>query len=797
MKTILLLLVILYSAEAEILSSIPFHLVACYRNGGPLLNAPRRMDVFLSILRRLELSARLDMRLFSASLLRRFRLDGIEQATNPIENEFVLPFRASAFHFHKYKLLMDLFLPSQNFLEMDESLSIIEKCLLHKMLSSAVQPWERGDENLTCPLSAEQRQGMITQSSTRIYSRCPIEDGIIQTDWGPASPGTLVAAVTASLEQQRVSITDIFRTDVYKTEVSQAMIEDAIEDWENQKLKSTTVENERSNIEGMQTVTDHFNISNIMVATLVGDLAEVVVNQGPRVGASSQRMVIGSNNRWNDTILPRDYYLLPQNSSVIDWHFTDAEILSGIDGLILAKYLPSWLEQRQSLRLSQVLDMYYSNEGVSFEPTVRACNRLTLYNDVVDSSILMDETLKFAHILSLTQITVYMPLDEMRRMSEAVVTAFMNYVPSVLRRYHSDCVPTHNIPELDLIVTTDGSWKGYDVEQFMSWLSNALEIGPQRSTMALLHGNTGRWIAPPSSEITTFFDHINNFTGEWPNRLNLPNVITSVSQHLLNRTLQDIDDKVSAGRNTVVLVISPSDQPSGNEQERSKELMHSLRSTYFDAYFVYAANDLTNFQNINNEYLDYSEMFITLSSTCVRDVILSMDKFLRKFDIEKKIIGAQCSFNGTVFEQILYEDAVLPGRRQRYRIHPFYLRQRTRIQVQFLNQNHGRILVCTWRGADASRGCQAISERDVYTFNVTTPCPSPDFCPPAHFEVTSLSTLNYCAHSDCRLPNQVGYNVRHSGLRCLPLLGSGAAMSPFWKVHLGLSLMISILYLNY
>lgn len=73
-----------------------------------------------------------------------------------------------------------------------------------------------------------------------------------------------------------------------------------------------------------------------------GDLAEVVVNQGPRVGSVSQNMVIGSNNRWNDTLLPRDHYLFPQNLSVVDWHFTDAEILAGIDGnfvgLVYLKY---------------------------------------------------------------------------------------------------------------------------------------------------------------------------------------------------------------------------------------------------------------------------------------------------------------------------------------------------------------------------------------------------------------------------------------------------------------------------
>ncbi|CAK1601953.1 unnamed protein product [Parnassius mnemosyne] len=797
-KKLLLFVLIIYSGEAEVMSSVPAHLIACYRNGGPLLNAPHRIEVFLSIVRRLELSARLDMRLFSASLIRRFRLDGIQQASNPVETEFVLPFRASAFQFNKFKLLMDLFLPSQNLLDMDESLSLIESCLLHKLLSSMVQPWERGDENLTCPVSTEHRQKMINDSASRIYSRCPIENGVIQTDWGPIAPGTVVAAITASLESQRVSITDILSANIYKSKVSKPLIELAKRDWEKRVEKLTAGDNS-VNFEKSKIVNNENNneISNIWVATLAGDLAEVVVNQGPRVGASSQHLVVGSNNRWNDSVLPRTFYLLPQSSGVVDWHFTDAEILAGIDGLILASYVPSWIEQRRSLRLSQVLEMYYSNEGVSFDPTVRACNRLSLYTNAVNSSLLTSQTLRFAHILSLKQITVYIPLEEMQRMSEAAVTAFMEYVPSVLQRYHQNCLSSHNVPEIDLIVATDGSWKGYDVEQFTSWIGRALEIDQQRSTVGLLHGNTGRWIVPPSNNMTAFFSHIANFTDEWPNRLNVPNILSRINEQLRNQTLQNIiSEKASAGRSTVVLVISPSDQLTSDELERSRELMYSIRSTYFDAYFVYAAQDLTNYKNINNEYMDYSEIFITLTSSSVLDVTNAIDTYLIKSDIPKKIVGAQCPINGTWYDQVPYEDAILPGRKQYYRIHPFYLRQQARIHVQFRNDAHGRILVCMWRGAETSQSCQMLTERDIYTFNLTTPCPSPDFCPPAHFAVTILSTLNSCAHADCRFPNQVGYYIRHSGFRCFPLLGAAVALSPVWKVHLGLSLMISFLYFN-
>ena len=79
--------------------------------------------------------------------------------------------------------------------------------------------------------------------------------------------------------------------------------------------------------------------------------------------------------------------------------------------------------------------MYYSNEGVSFEPTVRACNRHALFSQIVNSSQLSIETSRFAHMLSLQQITVYIPKEEMLRFTEAAVTAFMNYVRKSLINY--------------------------------------------------------------------------------------------------------------------------------------------------------------------------------------------------------------------------------------------------------------------------------------------------------------------------------------------------------------------------
>lgn len=43
--------------------------------------------------------------------------------------------------------------------------------------------------------------------------------------------------------------------------------------------------------------------------------------------------------------------------------------------MIIASNLQTWIQSFYSLRLSQILDMYYSYEGIAFNMNVRACDR--------------------------------------------------------------------------------------------------------------------------------------------------------------------------------------------------------------------------------------------------------------------------------------------------------------------------------------------------------------------------------------------------------------------------------------
>lgn len=67
---------------------------------------------------------------------------------------------------------------------------------------------------------------------------------------------------------------------------------------------------------------------------------------------------------------PTNYAALPLNRYLRQaehprrWEMTDSEILAGIDGLFISQQITSWVHHLRRMRLSQILDMYYSGRGV-------------------------------------------------------------------------------------------------------------------------------------------------------------------------------------------------------------------------------------------------------------------------------------------------------------------------------------------------------------------------------------------------------------------------------------------------
>ena len=65
------------------------------------------------------------------------------------------------------------------------------------------------------------------------------------------------------------------------------------------------------------------------------------------------------------------------------------DVLHWFAGLIISGAVKSWHDSMNRLRLSQVLDMYYSNRGVNFDRKYRACERQDRLKEVEEMEDLL------------------------------------------------------------------------------------------------------------------------------------------------------------------------------------------------------------------------------------------------------------------------------------------------------------------------------------------------------------------------------------------------------------------------
>lgn len=452
---LLSLLIVGTIAQENAQTRVPDSLAECYRD--PLLlvrdnRLPMTINMLIELIRKVEDTPGLnqDIRTLAVSMIHRFRQDGIEREPRVVSSASVLPFSPSGFQFTKHRIILQNLIPGNAFTFPNSSLTSLERCSLHFMMSSTIETAIRGDENVRCNQLSQMRalriprnvdevkkakrdatnidldsnfeadteyfadlkrfkrrgpkfgklesefdedenvdipeeeipeegaeapaaeeeysddgdtnvdinigtraEGGLIDVATNSISQCPVESGVIHSIWGAVAGGPLLAGIAAGLEPQVVRASNILKGEFGDRQVS-------------------------------------VQVDNRYAATLAGDLAEVSLLQGP----VSPNINIGAAGGWNSTTVPR-WYFLSQREQL---EMTDAEIRGGLDGLILAMNIAAWRSSSSTLKLSQLLDMYYSQRGV-FGSGVRACARNTLFTTVAPIATLQAETNAFATIL--------------------------------------------------------------------------------------------------------------------------------------------------------------------------------------------------------------------------------------------------------------------------------------------------------------------------------------------------------------------------------------------------------------
>lgn len=130
-------------------------LIHCYRGNETEAYFPNTLQLLIELIRKIEdvHPTNHNVRTLSAVILHRLRIDGIEKAPGISESELVTPYGARGIMGPKFRLLLQMVSDTASSIDLEKALSASEICMLHRLISISVEPYERGDEESVCPIA--------------------------------------------------------------------------------------------------------------------------------------------------------------------------------------------------------------------------------------------------------------------------------------------------------------------------------------------------------------------------------------------------------------------------------------------------------------------------------------------------------------------------------------------------------------------------------------------------------------------------------------------------------------------
>ncbi|KAK9889517.1 hypothetical protein WA026_004799 [Henosepilachna vigintioctopunctata] len=609
-------------------SHIPKLLVPCYNGSFTMENKPPlTIPVLVELLRKIEVydKTTINLRILTKALLHEVIFDGVLQSDGSTSNSQGVPFRARGHEFHKYKLIVDYFVSGDSTLSVNESLTTNELCFLHNMLSVAVDERYRGDEEETCSYKGKKPiPSSNLNLENKIRSQCPLMRGNVNTRRGSISPGHLVYGLSAALQNTQASFSTIIHS-INKT-----------------KLRLDTKK-----------------ADSIWVSTIAGDLAEAVLNQ------ANNNLKLGITGSWNDSILPTLYY-------VVDFitDLTETKMLGGIDGLVLANNVIAWENILMTTRLSQIIDMYYSNRGVSYNSTIRASNRNNVFNAIIKSINLTEQIIGTAYLLK--EISAYDTLlsaEGIKDLASKSAEQFQNLADEITKHYDSfeyvdEISPRSNV---EIIMILDGSLDFYSSKQLIYSLTEKLQVSTYGSKLGIINGENGRWIAHVTGQIFDLFSDLGKNQNYWPTQLSLHLSFETIIAHYQNTTRNNCTGGQNKPLGRAIVLLSSSARPTDSDTYKYKEALSSIKNAFPEANIIYALSEQIqqHFQDFANTYhndtiMSFSRDVSTLSS--------SLGEMIRQ--IPGQIVSIFCGNSNTGME-----DYLTPGTEKFYEIYEEYTRR--------------------------------------------------------------------------------------------------------------------------
>lgn len=800
----ILLITLSVCGQENAMKNISPSLRECYENKFLLQKdnrLPHTLNTFISILRKIENTKgfNMDLRSLSIALLHRFRQDGIVLNPKVPPQEGVTPYAPSGYQFHRHARTLQ-FIPGDALKFPNNSITDVERCTLHFMLSSSIEIYERKDEAKNCRFASQYRyrrsvsdhdgvtskhnndaetdnantadvenlspDQLKTMSNTRdegtkvtddpnalypeqqknpklikvSYSKCPVENGVIQTRWGVVSPGLVLSAIAAATQPQTVPL---------------------------QKVQSDLPKKYNANLKAEP-------IDNKWFATLAGDLAEVALIQG----LTRTSVSVGATGHWNSTALPR-WYFLDSNET---FEMTTAEIRGDLDGLILANEISKLYSNRPDMRLSQVFDMYYSEKGF-FDPSIRACNRRTLFTSVGSNETMTQQTISAALALYPNIAEATFADEKIEEFSVKAVNNLIKYVPSSMNM-DLTCEKTDSSNDMlqanvDLTIIVDTTWAFSSIQSSLATLLEGIDLNQYNSNFTLINGYDGTEIINSTFSILDFYAYNSSHYENITNKFDLAKSIDKVELRLRKKLENERYRGEGGARSDIVLIIPFTSNITSDDKNYCFEKIVRMREQIPDTTFLimaYGSKDTWS-KLVKNPATD----LFTIGTGDTEEVLLPISNLISRIkQVPKRLINTQC---GATFistgQSKAYDDYIPVNTVNLYKLHPnYFFNPESSAIVKIQGSKSGNLIICSAREPLYTNDNQTVTTKTCVSvtdepYNVTVSCNDATFihdCPPLYLSVaysanTSLST-SCTDRQKCRFSTSIQYTISYDNLIC-------------------------------
>ncbi|XP_024937056.1 uncharacterized protein LOC107264079 isoform X2 [Cephus cinctus] len=719
---------------------------------------PMNLRVIVDIVRKAERYSysSMNMRAMATSLLHRFKFDGVEFHDNLSLIDGIFPFSGTGSQRAKHRIIEELIPGNADSFHWDV-LTLEERCALHRAISNTIWNHQSASDDKLCTFGNIEK--ISGRSMTGDKKKCPIEYGVIITPFGTVATGVVISAIAASLQPQSVNIKMLLPAITVK-------YSDGFQDSDLQSINYSEDEVDlivpkheillRRSMWFQTLVASSAKLDNVWAATLSGDLAEMAVYQGPIVGSE---MAIGATGFWNSTMRPSIFYLTDKHGSL---DATRAEVVGGVDGLVIAGNLQGWIDQIHSLRLSQVLDMYYSNRGVSFDKNIKACERARAFLHVAPKTILDEQTYTMTRVLAYRNSIAYMTDEALERMAGYASNAFFNYADKYLfTELH--CYNEKEKPHVEMLIAFDGAWSKEYTQDFLAVLLEDTDVSMFGSKMGIIHGTTGELLLNVTNSPAVIHHFISDMTNmTWPSQLNYTRVLETISVYLDNVWEQKSTVRTIGNLGQAVVLLVPLNSLDETEQASAMVKLRQIKSKHPDVHFLYYTSEY-------NAQI-YRKFLLTQEDHLIRS--LQIDDITRHLSmVPMTIRPIPCNANSTVGAKNQFEAYISSAQDMTYRLHPAWRNNTMRIIVTVHGVGYGTIKVCSWNKWNNNverKGfyCKELSGHKEITLTDYSICTKGKSCPDTYYRIQSVSSLMKCTEIDCETPEHVRYIIRAENQFC-------------------------------